>query len=61
MEFSEATVAFSASSGLLDLKSEETRFKNRKISPTIVAEVKPFSHQIKRTDEVFGTHRYCRV
>ena len=60
MEFSEATVAFSASSGLLDLKSEETRFKNRKISPTIVADVKRFSHQIN-TDEVFGTHTFQRL
>jgi hypothetical protein len=36
------------------LKSEETRFKNRKISPTIVADVKRFSHQIKRTK--FSAH-----
>jgi hypothetical protein len=38
----------------LDLKGEETRFKNRKISPTIVADVKRFSHQIKRTK--FSAH-----
>src|SRR6266511_2711735 len=48
------SAAFSASSRLLDLKSEETRFKNRKISPTIVADVKRFSHQIKRTK--FSAH-----
>jgi hypothetical protein len=52
-----ATLAFSASSRLLDLKSEETRFKNRKISPTIVADVKRFSHQIKRTK--FSAHTAC--
>jgi hypothetical protein len=34
---------------LLDLKSEATRFKNRNISATIVADVKRFGHQIKRT------------
>src|SRR5262249_54039178 len=58
------SAAFSASSRLLDLKSEETRFKNRKISPAIVADVKRFSHQIKRTkfsahtvDRVSGCHR----
>jgi hypothetical protein len=43
------SAAFSASSRLLDLKGEATRFKNRKISATIVADVKRFSHQIKRT------------
>src|SRR6266508_3358558 len=48
------SAAFPASSRLLDLKSEETRFKNRKISPTIVADVKRFSHQIKRTK--FSAH-----
>src|SRR5262245_34116251 len=56
------SAAFSASSWLLDLKSEETRFKNRKISPTIVADVKRFSHQIKRTK--FSAHTptvLCRL
>jgi hypothetical protein len=48
----------SASSRLLDLKSEETRFKNRKISPTIVADVKRFSHPIKRTK--FSAHTAVR-
>src|SRR5215813_6708147 len=48
------SAAFSASSRRLDLKSEETRFKNRKISPTIVADVKRFSRQIKRTK--FSAH-----
>src|SRR6266487_4951948 len=51
------SAAFSASSRLLDLKSEETTFKNRKISPTIVADVKRFSHQIKRTK--FSAHTVC--
>jgi hypothetical protein len=46
----------SASSRLLDLKSEAARFTKRNISATIVADVKRFSHQIN-TDEVFGAHR----
>jgi hypothetical protein len=50
------SAAFSASSRLLDLKSEAARFTKRNISATIVADVKRFSHQIN-TDEVFGTHR----
>src|SRR2546430_12930102 len=54
------SAAFSASSRLLDLKSEETRFKNRKISPTIVADVKRFSHQIKRTKFSAHTGREAR-
>jgi transposase len=33
----------------LDLKSEAPRFKKRNISATIVADVKRFGHQIKRT------------
>src|SRR5207344_877 len=41
--------AFSASSRLLDLKGEATRFKKRNISATIAAEVKRFCLQIKRT------------
>jgi hypothetical protein len=57
------SAAFSASSRLLDLKSEETRLKNRKISPTIVADGKRFSHQIKwtkfsaHTDGIFGKYK----
>jgi hypothetical protein len=43
------SAAFSASSRLLDLKGEATRFKKRNISATIVAEVKRFCLQIKRT------------
>src|SRR6266496_2866975 len=50
------SAAFSASSRLLDLKSEATRFKQRHISATILVDVKRFSHQIN-TDEVFDTHR----
>jgi hypothetical protein len=37
---------FSASSRLLDLKSEATKFKKRNISATIVADVMRFCHQI---------------
>jgi hypothetical protein len=40
------------------LKSEATRFKNKKISATIVADVKRFSHQIKRTR--FSAHTGSR-
>src|ERR1700737_2427840 len=50
------SAAFSASSRLLDLKSEAPRFKRRNISAAIAADIKRFCHQIK-TDEVFGTHR----
>src|SRR6266516_5165440 len=53
------SAAFSASSRLLDLKSEATRLKMRNISATIVADVKRFSHQIN-TDEVFDTHSSLR-
>src|SRR5262249_61342966 len=49
------SAAFSASSQLLGLKSDAPRFKRKKISATIVADIKRFCHQIK-TDEVFGTH-----
>jgi hypothetical protein len=62
--------AFSASSRLLDLKSEATRFKQRHISATILVDVKRFSHQIN-TDEVsihlsignrlFGSWRRKRI
>src|SRR5262245_5464604 len=43
------SAAFSASSRLLDLKGEATRFKRKNISATIVVDVKRFGHQIKRT------------
>src|SRR5215475_3533166 len=43
------SAAFSASSRLLDLKSEVTRFKQRNISATIVVDVKRFGHRIKWT------------
>src|SRR5262245_50758277 len=43
------SAAFSASSGLFGLKGEATRFKRKNISSTIVADVKRFGHQIKRT------------
>jgi hypothetical protein len=42
------SAAFSASSRLLGLKCEATRFKKRNISATIVADVKRFGHPIKR-------------
>ena len=50
------SAAFSASSRLLDLKSDATRFKKRIISVTLVANVRRFCQQIN-TDEIFGTHR----
>src|SRR5262249_31514933 len=46
---------FSASSRLFGLKNEAPRFKRKKISATIAADVKRFCHQIK-TEKVFGTH-----
>jgi hypothetical protein len=54
-EFPTLVAALSASSRLLDSKSEAARFTKRNISATIVADVKRFFHQIN-TDEVFGTH-----
>jgi hypothetical protein len=47
---------FTVGTRLLDLKSAATRFKQKNISATIVADVKRFSYQIN-TDEVFDTHR----
>ena len=40
----------------MDLNGEETKFKKRNTSATIVANVRRFCHRIN-TDEVFGTHR----
>src|ERR1700732_2725664 len=54
-EFPTLVAALSASSRLLDLKSEAARFTKRNISATIVADGKRFFHQVN-TDEVFGTH-----
>jgi len=51
------SAAFSASSRLLGLNAEATRFKRKNISATIVADDKRFYHRIK-TDDVFDTHRY---
>src|SRR4249920_1261558 len=54
------SAAFSASSRLLDLKSEATSFNNRNISAAIVADVRLIFYAIllgNHTDEVFGTHR----
>jgi hypothetical protein len=50
------SAAFSASSQLLGLKNDASRFKRKNISAAIAADVKRFCHEIKR-DEVFGTHR----
>ena len=43
------SAAFSASSRLLDLKSEATKFNNRNISAAIVADVRRFYYEIIRT------------
>ena len=50
------SAAFSASSWLLGLRSEATKFKRKTISAAIAGDVKRFCRQTK-TDEVFGTHR----
>ena len=50
------STAFSASRRLFDLKSAANRRRARRISATIAASVRRFSHWFN-ADDVFGTHR----